>query len=351
MAMNLRAMLVVVRTLGKYRLIADGRTCLEDEPQLISAAARVLTDWPKNFIELLSDIGKELKSLAKGGVRKQFEPIYCALFKTRAISAIEQTGFLRAAFLDFAGNHWGRGYVDPKLLRQARGKTTSRFITRSEFAGRVGIHSRTASRLLNELKVPATRIQCGKSERILVDMSQNVFRRPSPGKIHRERNAANQLGLSVSVLRALKEGGIFEFNHHLPTKGGYHELDIEAFKTRLLSRAPAQGPAMSEANGHAVFKVVMSGHHDSPATSWSWSRIASTRTKSCRRRVVVPAHYDFEYSMSIRFAHCRPLRGRSARSSLVLKASMSSSWYPPLVGKWWLNAEDAALLEGLQYAD
>ena len=245
MAMNLRAMLVVVRALGKYRLIADGSTNLENEPQLVSASAHVLADWPRKFIELLQDLGKQLQPSPKGGVRGQFEPIYCALFKNRAIDPIDQTGFLREAFLEFAENYWGRGYVDPKLLKQARGETASRFVTRSEFAARVGIHNLTASRLLEEHKVPARRIQCGKSERILVDMSQNVFRRPSPGKIHRARNAAKQLGLSVGVLKALKKSGIFEFNHHLPTKGGYHELDIEAFKTRLLRRAPAQKPAKS----------------------------------------------------------------------------------------------------------
>ena len=188
MAMNLRAMLVVVRALGKYRLIADGSTRFVNEPQLVSAAARVLADWPKNFIGLLQDTGTHLPPSPNGGVRKQFERVYCALFKNRAISPREQTDFLRVAFLEFADNYWGRGYVDHKLLKQARGGATSRFVTRSEFAARVGIHNLTASRLVKEHKVPARRIQCGKSERILVDMNQNVFSRPSPGKIHRERN-------------------------------------------------------------------------------------------------------------------------------------------------------------------
>ena len=49
---------------------------------------------------------------------------YCALFKNRAIYPRGQTDFLRVAFLEFAENHWGRGYVDPKLLMQARGKVT-----------------------------------------------------------------------------------------------------------------------------------------------------------------------------------------------------------------------------------
>jgi hypothetical protein len=264
MAMNLRSMLLVVRALGRHRLIADGSTSPKDKRQLLSAAARVLLDWPKNFITLLLDIGKRLQPGGRGGVRKQFEPIYGALFKNRAINPRKQMDFLRVAFLEFAENHWDRGYVDPKLLKRARGKVTSRFITKSEFAAQLGIHVLTVSRLLKDQKIPSRRVQCGKSERILVDLSSNVIPRTCPGRIYMERDAAKCMGLSVGVLRALKNSGIFEFNHLLPTKGGYHELDIDAFTKRLLALAPPTGPASSNANESIALKTVMAGHHDSP---------------------------------------------------------------------------------------
>jgi hypothetical protein len=264
MEMNLRSMLFVVRALGRHRLIADGSTGLEDERELISAAARVLVDWPKNFVALLLDIGKRLQPNGKGGVRKQFEPIYGALFKNRAINPSRQTDFLRVAFLEFAENHWDRGYVDPKLLKRARGNVTSRFITKSEFAAQAGIHVLTASRLLKDQKIPSRRVQCGKSERILVDISSNVIPRSCPGRIHMERDAARRMGLSVGVLRALKNSGIFEFNHLLPSKGGYHELDIDLFTKRLLALAPPAGPPRGNTSEYIAVKTVMSGHHDSP---------------------------------------------------------------------------------------
>jgi hypothetical protein len=266
MAMNLRSMLLVVRAIGRHHLIADGSNCLEDERQLLSAAACVLLDWPKNFVVLLLDIGKRLQPNGKGGVRKQFEPIYGALFKNRAINPCQQTDFLRVAFLDFAENHWDRGYVDPKLLKRARGNVTSRFITKSEFAAQAGIHVLTASRLLKDQKIPSRRIQCGKSERILVDLSSNIIPRSCPGRIYMERDAAKRMGLSVGVLRALKNSGIFEFNHLLPTKGGYHELDIDLFTKRLLALAPPAGPPRGNETQSFAVKTVMSGHHDSPQT-------------------------------------------------------------------------------------
>jgi hypothetical protein len=264
MAMNLRSMLLVVRAVGRHRLIADGSTSLEDERQLISAAARVLLDWPKNFIALLLDIGKRLQPSGKGGVRKQFEPIYGALFRNCAINPSRQTDFLREAFLEFAENHWDHGYVDPKLLKQARGKVTSRFITKSAFAAQFGIHVLTASRLLKEKKIPSRRVRCGKSERILVDLRSNVIPRACPGRIYRERDAAKLMGLSVAVLRALKNSGIFEFNHFLPSKGGYHQLDIDAFTRKLLALAPPAGLARGNLSDYITLKTVMRGHHNSP---------------------------------------------------------------------------------------
>lgn len=197
MAMNLRSMLLVVRALGRHRLIADGSNSLEDEHQLLSASARVLLDWPKNFIALLLDIGKQLQPSANGGVRRQFESIFGSLFKNRAANPSEQTDFLRVAFLEFAENHWDRGYVDPKLLKHARGKINSRFVTESEFAAQIGITATTASRLLKDQKIPSKRIQCGKSERIIVDISHNLIPHTYPGKIYRERDAAKRMGFQL----------------------------------------------------------------------------------------------------------------------------------------------------------
>jgi len=178
----------------------------------------------------------------------------------------EQTDFLRVAFLEFAENHWDRGYVDPKLLKQVRGKVRSRFITQSEFAAQVGIHNLTASRLLKDKKIPSKRVQCGRSERILVDFSCNTIPRTCPGKIYRKRDAAKLIGISVGVLRYLKDGGIFKFNHLLPTKGGYHELDIDAFTKTLLALAPPEGSDRGNESKYITVKTVMSGHRDSLET-------------------------------------------------------------------------------------
>jgi hypothetical protein len=254
------------RTLGKHRLIADGITSLKDEFGIISASARVLLDWPKNFIELLMDLGGRFQANGKGGIRKQFESIYHALFKNRAIKPSEQADFLRVAFLEFAMNHWDRGFADSKLLKRLRGNATNRFITRSEFAAKAGIALATASRWLKDKKIPSRRVQCGKSERIVVDFSHNTVPRTAPGKTYWERDAAKRMGFSVGVLRALKDSGVFAFNHLLPTKGGYHELDMNAFTAKLLALAPPQGQSVGGTSEAIGLKAVLDGRHDTPTT-------------------------------------------------------------------------------------
>jgi Helix-turn-helix len=266
LAMNLRSMLMAIRTLGRHRLMADGNTGVKDEFQIVSAAASVLSQWPNNFIALLKDIGKGIEANGEGGVRKQFSSIYQGLFKNRAINPREQVDFMRVAFLEFAERDWDRGVLDHKLLKQVRGRVEKRFITQSELAANVGISPVTASRWIRDQRLPSRRVRCGKSTRILVDSSQSTIPRTTAGKTYWEREAARRLGLSVGVLRFLRNSGIFEFNHLLPTKGGYHELDMDAFNEKLMALAPPLALIGDHSKEYISLKTALNGRHDSPAT-------------------------------------------------------------------------------------
>ncbi len=266
MAMSLRSLLAVVRTLGKYRMVADADLGGTKKERIASDASRVLTDWPKNFIHLFTDLGRTLPATSVGGVGKQFSSIYSSLFKSKAIRPREQTDFLRVAFLDFAMNHWGRGFVDHKLLKQLGAPASKRYLTQTEFAARIGVEQSTAARLLNDQKVAFRRVKSGKSERILVDVSQSAIPRTSPGKIFRKREAARRMALSVSVLAALKREGLYEVNHLLPTRAGFHELDIETFRQKLMALAQCQSPPTGIGHECITLRSVMRGHHDSLAT-------------------------------------------------------------------------------------
>lgn len=246
MKMTLRSMLIVIRVLAKYRLIADDCAASTDKRQVVLAASRVMTDWPKNFIILLKDLGERLPADIAGGVGKQFESIYRALFRNQSIER-GHTGFLRVVFLDFAMNHWGRGFVDHKLIREMGGTGTKRFLTQTELAAQIGVRQITVARLLKDSTLSSRRVKCGKAERILVDTSQCAIPRISPGKIFRKREAAKRLGISVSMLQTLKDAGIYEVNHWLPNRPGFHELDLTAFSEKHVTPAPkVLPPAMRQ---------------------------------------------------------------------------------------------------------
>lgn len=238
MAMGLRSMLLAIRTIAKHRILADGTGDSSNDKEIVSAAARVLVEWPANFISLLEDIGRQLPADISGGVGKQFGGIYWGLFRNKAMGDSKQTEFLRVAFLDFAMNHWGRGFVDHKIIQRMGGAGTKRFLTQAEFAARIGVQQSTAARLLKNSSLASKRVKCGAADRIVVDGDQVSIPTTWPGKIYRVRVAAKRLGISVSVLKAMKSSGIYEVNHLLPTRAGFHELDLIAFTRKLLDLVP-----------------------------------------------------------------------------------------------------------------
>jgi hypothetical protein len=245
-SMDLRTLLFVISTLGKWRQIADSADW-QDSKNLIRAAAHVLENWPANFFGLLQEFGAKASTrTTNGSVRQQFANIYWVLFKYKIMGQSAQADFLRIAFLDFALNHWGRGFVDQRLIRRLGEELPAkRFRTPSEIAKDLGVDPRTAARLLEDKKIYRKRIRCGKVERSLVDSSLIDIPRTYPGKVYRATNAAAMIGLSPAVLRSLKTSGHYEVRHLFPTAPGFHVLDIEAFAQkvfRLESRCAADVP-------------------------------------------------------------------------------------------------------------
>jgi hypothetical protein len=238
MDMSLRSMLFAIRTIAKHRILADGTGNWSNGKDIVSASSRVLVQWPRNFITLLEDIGRQLPDDISGGVGKQFSAIYRGLFRNKAMGKPKHTEFLRGAFLDFAMNHWGRGFVDHKIVQKLGGTGSKRFLTQTEFAAKIGVQQSTAVRLLRNLDLPSPRVKSGMSARIVVDIDQVSIPRTLPGKIYTVREAAKHLGISVPILKALKAASIYGVNHLLPTRAGFHELDLRAFTKKMLDLSP-----------------------------------------------------------------------------------------------------------------
>jgi hypothetical protein len=67
----------------------------------------------------------------------------------------------------------------------------------------------------------------------------------------------------VSVLKALKGSDIYEVDHLLPTRGGFHELDLRAFTEKLVDLAPDHKRSSIEGKETVTLQSVLCGRRDS----------------------------------------------------------------------------------------
>ena len=201
----------------------------------VEAAVEPLANWPTGYHEFLTRLGHRnlADTPAAGGLRKQFEGFYNVLFKNSLHAAA--SGFLRDEFVAFGLNTWGNGIVDKKLLREAR-PATGRFISKSEFARQHGIWKPTMERMIADGTIVTKVIPAGREARILVDLEHTRIPAESAG-IVTVREAAEHLGIPVSVLDGLRGRGVFVTKLRVGRESSWHVDDVEAFLARGLALA------------------------------------------------------------------------------------------------------------------
>ena len=235
-----------------------------DHEHPISAAARILSDWPNRFFELLSKLGSR-ESEGSIDLRVRFAPLYNALLRGR--SSRESAEFIRLAFLDFVSNRWGRLAPDSRLMRELRPASLPRFVTRTEVARSLNIDHRSQAlkQVLNAAAVDGSRAEEAKNlsftYRPVFDLSTIKATTNSPGTILQLRSAAKVIGIPIAVLRKLKESGEYETKHRISTGSGFHELDVARFKHKLL--ACAQDGTGLGTSSLVTFKQAMSTRYGS----------------------------------------------------------------------------------------
>jgi hypothetical protein len=258
--MELRTLLHIVKIFAECRL-GESRHRLKEAGtrSIIEAAANVLERWPANFHAMLQTLSERNAGGAQGmDIRKQFAPFYTSVFKRSIADREEYVEFIRDAFCEFASNRWGGCRGDSRIRKRVGTQITPSYVSRSELARCMGIDPRTIKRF--SLLSPEG-LQRGPNGTYLLEGEQPNCTRKSDGGVMRLREAAAELQIPVSVLRALKQSGQYKATHCLPTSPGFHRKDVIAFKTRLLGLAPTN-PGSSKAITTAVFGEYMrKGHH------------------------------------------------------------------------------------------
>jgi len=92
--------------------------------------------------------------------------------------------------------------------------------------------------------------------RIVIDREHYVLHTQSPGYVLNIREAAHFLGMPVSVLRLLRELGLYEVVHMGPGLPGFHQCDLEHFKNRLRAAALRSPLGLTSHGAVSVSEVV-----------------------------------------------------------------------------------------------
>ena len=221
----------------------------------VEAAAQILSDWPRGYHDFLRTLGE--RNLETGlktvGMRKQFANFYEKLFKNRRVTR-EQTAFLREEFITFGLQHWGKGIIDPRMLRDKTALNNARFVSRSELARRhrlwaPAVRKMKASGALAGVTVPVKGI-----DRAVIDAQKTQI--PAPiTKILPIRQAAKQLGLTVRVLERLRADGIYKAIERRGYARSCFVDEVAAFRARLLALADVS-PGRSQSGTVTLSEVV-----------------------------------------------------------------------------------------------
>ncbi len=204
----------------------------------VAAAVQILSDWPNGYHEFLRTLGEHNLASAQRsvGMRKQFADFYETLFKNRPVMR-EHAAFLREEFIAFGLQHWGKGIVDPRMLRDKAVLKNARFVSRSELARRHRLWAPTVRKMTVSGALAGITVPMKGIERAVVD-AQNTPIPPPITTILDVRQAAKRLGLTVRVLKCLREQGIYKAAERRGYAHSWFADEAATFRARLLALTP-----------------------------------------------------------------------------------------------------------------
>ncbi len=231
--LELKTLLRIIEIFGECQLGVSRHQSLQaGTRRIIEAAADVLAGWPANFHAMLQSLGERNADVAPStDIRQQFAPFYSSVFKRTIADRDEDIDFIREAFLDFASNSWGERRIDARTLKRVKHQIRPMYVSRAELARRMGIDPRTIKRF--SLLSPDA-LQRGPNDTYVHQSEPPDNTGENDGSVMRLRDAAAEIQIPVSVLRALKRNGEYKVTQRLPTQPGFRREDVIAFKNRLL---------------------------------------------------------------------------------------------------------------------
>ena len=255
--MSFKDLYSMLQAVGKAWARLKGLRCSNEggeDDRAWRTVASALAQWPNGYHAFLRGLGEDVFGNRQvSGLVKQFLPFYDPVLKRRVHEW--QGSFLREEFFRFGAQEWGHALPDLKTLRaagQLEDAEQGRFLSKSAYARKHGISKPTLERLLANGSISSARVGTGRGARHVVDLAGTVAPRRAEGLLT-ERQAAAALGLPVSVLRHLREWGVFEVPPRLGYSRAWYHEDVDAFVQRVMGMVPS--PAV-DANGTVLGDVM-----------------------------------------------------------------------------------------------
>lgn len=205
---------------------------------VLTRASKALENWPEGLYKHLDSFRQERASTEGFGLRKQFESFYGSLFKSKIPK--NKIKFIKDAFVGYGNDRWKQGYVTTYK------NIYSPIVGIYGLSKALGVMPSTARRLVSNGSIVGKTSHLNGRTRNFFDISQTLPFKISNGKSLTIRKAAKYLDIPVSVLKILRDQGIFKVQHIANPTVAYHEQDVINFRDQFLNCASSDEAFLSE---------------------------------------------------------------------------------------------------------
>jgi hypothetical protein len=210
---------------------------LSDEMHALQDASIALAHWPNGLYDYLENLPVERRNISSLNIQAQFHQFYNSMFKSGLPD--NETAFLRKAFVSFGNERWQKdGFIDIRLANRA--EEVRHIVGIEGLAAHLNVKTPTIRKYIKKGLITGVSLNNGKRSRGIFDLRDLPFKR-SEGKYHKQREAAQFLGMPIKLLRTLRNSGAYKFTRLAWGLDGYSELDLIEFRESLVSKAQKIG--------------------------------------------------------------------------------------------------------------
>jgi hypothetical protein len=198
--------------------------------EALTSIANVFRNWPTGFYDYLNSLKSEQQH-EEASWQKQFESFYSA-FLTHKMPHNE-IDFIRKSYLSYGMDRWRNEYI-PNKLSDTQKDDSHLVVGVTAMADILGVHYQSVHRFVKTGFVNAQEVTIGNQTRMVFDLSDGLPLKPAAGRNFTKRDAARFLTIPENVFEYLHQHGHFQVMHFTVRPTKFHELDLMAFRERIL---------------------------------------------------------------------------------------------------------------------